>query len=377
MSRHEQKVSPAAPEPGRPATSHVQSRHEAILDLQRRAGNRAVGRLLARQVLKDPDLPPADPQGDLVFAENRITDFYEAAGLLVDLEEKVKAQAIDNYNRFKELKDPPSIAAAVFAEIFSQIVGAIPGGKFVTAGVTAGVFAMQMAKFERELDAYAIPGVSVEDERRKGPSAKTKAKVEKAYGKGKEAAGAGKAVVRAGLEAAKKRAAASAAEAAAVEAAAMQSNRISVWREARNLLMAQKKALRDKVEVAYRKGADPGKLVEFVEKQLGQLPKLDAQQQAQFERNCELALYRPKLRLATVKTETYYGSVKESEETRMRLELVGGDKPSEALLRRMAHLLEHDELAKQPLTLGAQLGAWPVYREEVKWRPAQRAGGPV
>ena len=56
-----------------------------------------------------------------------------------------------------------------------------------------------MSKLEKELDAYAIPGMSAAEEREKGPSDKTKAKVEKVYGRGKQAVDAGGAVVGAGI----------------------------------------------------------------------------------------------------------------------------------------------------------------------------------
>ena len=96
--------------------------------------------------------------------------------------------------------------------------------------------------------------MSAAEEREKGPSDKTKAKVEKVYGHGKQAVDAGKAVVAAGIEAAKQRAAASAAEAAAKEQALMQSNRIGDWRKARELARAQEKAIKDRVKQAHPAG---------------------------------------------------------------------------------------------------------------------------
>ena len=123
------------------------------------AGNRATTQLLARQGVKEEPKPaPPDPTLiDYVDALDYIDDYYEAAREVLDLEDKVRTQAITNFKAFKELKDPPSIGAAVFAEIFTQIVGAIPGGKLVTGAVTAGVFAVQMSKLEKELDAVRDP----------------------------------------------------------------------------------------------------------------------------------------------------------------------------------------------------------------------------
>ncbi len=343
------------------------------------AGNRATTQLLARQGVKEePKAAPPDPTLiDYVDALDYIDDYYEAAREVLDLEDKVRTQAITNFKAFKELKDPPSIGAAVFAEIFTQIVGAIPGGKLVTGAVTAGVFAVQMSKLEKELDQYAIPGMSAAEEREKGPSDKTKAKVEKVYGRGKQAVDAGKAVVAAGIEAAKQRAAASAAEAAAKEQALMQSNRIAEWRKARELARVQEKAIKDRVKQAIRQGADHGKLAEIVTKELGPFPEIDAATQLKLEQRFELALYRAVLNNVTTHTTRYYGGIEDSQFDSTGLELAGGGKPSAALLRQIASLLGHPHLATDHQALAAQLGLARIYRTATDRRPGQRAGGPV
>jgi len=200
-TRRAQRAAPAGPG-NRPSAA------TSLLALQRLAGNRSTAQLLQRKP-KDPEPEPAplDAHGDFAAALKHVGTYYDGVRSLLELEDKVREQAFKNFKDFGELKDPPSIAGAVFAEIFSQVVGLIPGGKLVTATVSAGVFAVQLTKLEKDLNGYAYPGVSVEDEAERGPSERTKAKVEKVYGHGKTAVEAGKAVVGAGLKAAKEKAA--------------------------------------------------------------------------------------------------------------------------------------------------------------------------
>lgn len=343
----------------------------AALALQRLAGNRATtGLILRKPQTKEAEPPALDTQGEFALALDHIQSYYSGVRSLLELEDKVRENALKNFSEFSKLRDPPSIAGAIFAEVFTQIVGLIPGGQLVTAAVTAGVFARQMAKFEKDMKEYPIPGMSVEEEREKGPSDKTKAKVEKVYGHGKTGVEAGKAVIAAGLKAAEAKAAASAAEAAAQEAAAMGGKRIADWTKATELSYVQQTALRDKVVVAYRKGAEPGKLKEFVEKATGPRPRLTAELQDKLERESELALYREILTMATVKHRLYQGNSLESESVGTHLELVAGGKPSAALLRRIAELLRLPHLAAYPDTLGMMLNAKRSYRESVDKRPA-------
>jgi len=364
-TRRAQRAAPAGPG-NRPSAA------TSLLALQRLAGNRSTAQLLQRKP-KDPEPDPAplDAHGDFAAALKHVGTYYDGVRSLLELEDKVREQAFKNFKDFGELKDPPSIAGAVFAEIFSQVVGLIPGGKLVTATVSAGVFAVQLTKLEKDLNGYAYPGVSVEDEAERGPSERTKAKVEKVYGHGKTAVEAGKAVVGAGLKAAKEKAAASAAEAAAQENAAMGGKRISKWREATELSFLQEQAITDQLELAHRKGADPGKLKELAVKQLGPRPKLTEQLQDQLEREYELALYREKLRLVTVNTTHYLGGVEDRKSTATRLELAEGGRTSLATRRRIAAVLRLWHLADYEESLGHFLGVKRTQRESQDRRPAE------
>jgi hypothetical protein len=345
----------------------------SVLAVQRMAGNRAMGQLLRKTKGEEP--PPLDVPSDLAFALKYVDDYYERVRDVLNLKNEVQQQAIENFKDFGKLKDPPSIADAVFAEIFSQVVGLIPGGKLVTATISAGVFAVQLAEMQRDLNAYPIPGMSVEDEAKKGPSEKTKAKVEKGVGHGKTAIDAGKAVVGAGVKAYEERAAASAAEAAAKENAAMHGRRISDWRKAIELAQSQEQAITDELELAARKGTDRGKLKDYVVKKLGPLPQVTAQQQDELERKYELELYRQKLTIATVTTK-YHGGYRMPDSSKTELELAGGGSPSHATLRRVADLLGYPHLAAYPLVLAQLLRVGSSSRERYEKVPGLEPSRP-
>jgi hypothetical protein len=339
----------------------------SVLAVQRMAGNRAMGQLLRK---KKEEPPPLDRrQSDLSFALKYVQDYYDGVEHVLDLKDKVQQQAIENFKEFGKLKDPPSIADAVLAEIFSQAIGLIPGGKLVTATLTAGVFAVQLAEMQRELNTYPIPGMSVEDEAKKGPSEKTKAKVEKVVGHGKTAVDAGKAVVGAGIKAAQERAAATAAEAAAKENALMQSSRISSWRSAIELAQSQEQAIVAELERAVTEGKDLGQLKAYVVKKLGPLPVASAELQNKLERQYELELYRQKLRRVTITTKYYGGGVRMRDSSEQQLELVDGGEPSGATRRRIATLLGHPHLWEYPLVLAQLLGVADASRQRYSKPP--------
>jgi len=334
----------------------------AVLAMQQMAGNRAVGRLARQGKDKAKAPPPLTADQDLAFALKYVDDYYEAVRDVLHLKNEVQQQAIENYKNFGALKDPPSIADAVLAEIFNQVVGLIPGGKLVSATLTAGVFAVQLAELQRDLEL--IPGASIEDEHKKGPSEKTKAKVEKVVGHGKQAIDSGKAIVGAGIKAAEEQAAASKAEAVAQENAAMQGRRITDWRKAVELAQKQEKAITDELELAVRKGTDSGKLKQKVINRLGPFPQLTDAKQDELERLYELELYRQKLTLVTT-THHYRGGGVSYDSDETELELVDGGTTSAATRRRIASLMRMDWVAGWPLILGNQLKVGRTGRE--KW----------
>jgi hypothetical protein len=352
--------------PGQDARSAAPPRRNlgpsAVLAMQQMAGNRAVGRLARQPKGKEKEPPPLTADQDLVFAVKYVTDYYTAVREVLGLKNEIEQQAIENYKQFGALKDPPSVTDAVLAEIFNQVVGLIPGGKLVSATLTAGVFAVQLAELQRDLEL--IPGASIEDEHRKGPSEKTKAKVEKVVGGGKQAIDSGKAIVGAGIKAAEEQAAASKAEAAAQENAAMQGRRITEWRKGLELARRQERAIVDELELAVRKGTDSGKLKQKVIQRLGPFPEVSEAKQDELERLYELQLYRQKLTLATT-THHYRGGGARFDSDETELELVDGGTTSAATRRRIAALLRMDWLAAWPLVLGHQLGVGASHRE--KW----------
>jgi hypothetical protein len=311
-----------------------------VLDLQKLAGNRATTRLIQRE--PDPKGPSARDTGDFAEALDYVNFYYDALRALIELEDKIREQALRNFKEFGELKDPPSVAGAIFAEIFKQIVGLIPGGKLVTAAVTAGVFSRELSKLEKELEwSHArIEPRQVKEARKKGPSESTKAKGEKIYGHGKSAVDAGKAVVDAGLKAAEEKAKASAAEAAAKESAVMSSKRISTWRARIELSFVQQKAIADQLKLKYKQGVDPGKLNEIVTKQLGPRPELSDALQDKLEREYELGLYRGKY--AGAKWVTTTTTINGFTTTSSGID--GGPPMSKALKRRIAELDGHPSL---------------------------------
>ena len=358
--------------PGRPAPAAGPQRPAraagsagSVLAVQQMAGNRATAQLLARQAVKT-DPPPLDAHDDLALALDYVNQYYAQVVDLIELKDKVADNAQKNAHDFGDLKDPPSISDAVVAEIFSQVVSLIPGGKLVTAAITAGVFTLELAKLEAELREYPIPGVSVEDEHKKGPSEHTKAKVEKAVGHAKDAYDKGKAVIGAGIKAAEDQAAASKAEAAAKEEAAMRGKRVGDWREAITLARTQQKAIKGSLELAARKGTDRGKLKEIVAKRLGPPPELTAKLQQELERHYELELYKRKLTIATETEYTYYNGVsgRRTAGSSTALELVDGGKPSQAMLRRIAELVGQPWMWIYPFALAGLLGIGHSSREK-------------
>jgi len=121
----------------------------------RRTGGRA------RQPAPAPVARPAPGPEEAI---DYVNDYYERARDLLLLKTMVEGQAIEDAKRFGDLKDPPSISAAVSAEIFSQVIGLIPGCRFVTAAVEGALFARELSKLKSALaktatnDVIEIPG---------------------------------------------------------------------------------------------------------------------------------------------------------------------------------------------------------------------------
>jgi hypothetical protein len=305
---------------------------------------------------------------DLTFALSYVDDYYARVHLLLELQDKIQAAAIDNYTNFGKLVDPPSIAAAVFGEIFAQALAFVPGGKLVTAALATARFGNEMAALERDL--AAAPGYYKE------PSMeKIEAETEKRGERGAKVKEAGKATIEAAKAAVEKRRAAAEAVKEAEEHAELEHVRITDWREATNNALDQKQKIKEWLETHVRAGYDSGHLKDAVVKRLGPLPEISLQLQDHLERQYELELYRNKLVLVNISTHYIGTSVTvTSEELELyagrarRLLVLGaaeGGKPSTATLRRVAELLGAPALADYPTALGRLLKVRTLRRE--KW----------
>jgi hypothetical protein len=308
------------------------------------AGNRATAQMLARAPKKKgkqagpPEMTDKQLAIDRDFALKYIDDYYEGLRDVINLKEKCQAQAITDFQKFGALKDPPSIADAVLGAIFNQVIGLIPGGKLITGAVQTGLFALELVKLQKDLHEYPIPGVSVEDTKKQGPSEATKAKAGKIVEKGKTAVDAGKAVVDAVKTTREQQEAASLAEAEAKANAELHKGRISDWTQATANARKQEQEVTDTVEKAAWSG-QRGSLKAAVMKRLGPIPTVTTDLQNKLSKEFELELYRNKLvwvHHTTVTKGGYYPGERES----YWLEIKGGGSVSVPTLDRIALLLD-------------------------------------
>jgi hypothetical protein len=318
--------------------------NEGVLALQRLAGNQAVNSLLRKPGPKTPP-PTAKPASkDLVYALDYVQDFFQGVHDVLDLKDKVEDVAIRNYSEFGKLKDPPKLSDAIIGAIFSTLVGLIPGGTIIKLGITTGLFALDMRGLRKDLEVMPIPGVSAEDEKAKGPTAKHTEKAGKIYEHGKTGYDTGKAVydaVKAQREAEK---AASEAEASAKEIAGLQHGRITHWVNAINDARAQEAKIKAWLREADDKGA--GGLEAAVHKRLGDIPAVNEAFQRGLEKEYELELYRAKYAKAKWVTTTSIDEMYGSKYVNSRIE--GADELSEATRRRIAELDGHPFMWEYP-----------------------------
>jgi hypothetical protein len=321
---------------------------EGVLALQRLAGNQAVNSLLRKPGPKTPP-PPAltDKQAsdDLAFALKYVDDFFEGVRDVLNLKDKVQDVAIRNYSEFGKLKDPPKLSDAIIGALFSSLVGLIPGGTIIKLGITTGLFALDMRALKKDLDVMPIPGVSAEDEKAKGPTAKHTEKAGKIYEHGKTGYDTGKAVydaVKAQREAEK---AASEAEASAKEIAGLQHGRITDWTKGISDARQQEAKIVEWLKGAVAKG-NRGGLEAAVKKDLGPIPEVNEAFQKQLEKEFELELYRAKYAKAKWVTTTSIDEMYGSKYVNSRME--GADDLSEATRRRIAELDGHPFMWEYP-----------------------------
>jgi hypothetical protein len=154
--------------------------------------------LVKPEVKGPPPITDKAASDDLAFALKYVDDFYEGVRDVLELKDKVRENAIRAYTDFGKLKDPPTILDAVLGSLVDSALGLIPGGSIIKAGLTAGIFALDMRALKKDLDVMPIPGVSAADEKKKGATEKHKERAGKIYDRGKTAVDAGGAAIKAG-----------------------------------------------------------------------------------------------------------------------------------------------------------------------------------
>ena len=316
-----------------------------VLQLQRLAGNRAVTSLMrapAQAPVKPAPVTDKAASDDLAFALKYVDDFYEGVRDVLELKDKVRENAIRAYTDFGKLKDPPSIADAVLGSLVDSALGLIPGGAIIKAGLTAGIFALDMRALKKDLDVMPIPGVSAEDEKKKGATAAHKERAAKYYDRGKTAVDAGAAAIKAAKDAREKQEAAAAEEATAKELAGLHSGRVTDWTRAIQDSRAQENKVTEWLRAAVAKGTRGG-LEAAVKARLGTIPEVNQQFQDAFAKSYELELYRAKYAGAKwVTTETDYWTATGTGDQTLTSSRLEGGSLSKATMRRIA------EIAGQP-----------------------------
>jgi hypothetical protein len=324
-----------------------------VLQLQQMAGNKAVTSLM-RAPKKPPKKPKVKPKpqmsdkeasDDVSLALKYVDDFYEGVRDVLKLKDDVQENAIRAYVDFGKLTDPPTLADAIFGAILSSLIGLIPGGAVIKAGLTTGLFALDMRALQKDLTVMPIPGVSADEERAKGPTAQHTGKAEKLYERGKTAYDIGGNVVGAVKDTKKKQEEAAAAESAAKEIAGLHSGRVASWAKA----ISDARRQEDQV-VLWLKGAMArgirGGLEAAVRTRLGPIPEVgdDGKLQKELEKEYELALYREKYKdakwVTTISTDEY--------STYKSSGIQGGPPLSNATKRRIADLDGHPWMWEHP-----------------------------
>jgi hypothetical protein len=279
--------------------------NDAVLALQQTAGNRATAGLLQRA--PTPLAPPKTPAPrvddaaaarDYADALKYVDDFYEGVHFAVEQVDKVREAAQDNYVAFGELKDPPSLGEAVFKALVSSVLGMVPVGALITRAYEFGLFARELGKLKVELEATPIPGYSVADAEKAGPSAATTKKAAKDVGYAKTAWDTGAKVYDAVVETLAQQRAAAAAEAKALELAGLSQQRISDWSQATALAQKEELTVTGWIQHAGPDTKLRGVMKAAVERSLGPIPIIDTAQVALLTKKYELELYRAKYKTA-------------------------------------------------------------------------------
>ena len=320
-----------------------------MLALQGLVGNAATGALLQRDKgtktktgpktgLTKPVIDDATAGRDYADALKYVDDFYEGVHLALELHDKVRLTAQVNYEKFGELKDPPSLGEEIVKALFSVVMSKIPGWDLIEKGLTVGLFASELGKLKLELDEYPIPGYSVADEERKGPSEATKGRAKKHVDHAKTGWEGATKVYDAVLDVLAKQKAAAEAEAGALQSAGLSQQRITDWAKGTGVAQKEEKVVTSWVQKA---GADKklrGGMLAAVQRRLGPVPVIDEKQVEELTKRYELELYRMKFGGAEGAAKNvstiYTGGWSDSAPTTPELRVAGG--LSKATRRRIA-----------------------------------------
>lgn len=237
--------------------------------------------------------------------------------------DKVRDQAQRNYEKYAELKDPPSLGEEIFKSLISMVMSKIPGWDLIQKGLEIGMFARELGRLKLELEETPIPGYTAEDAERAGPSAETKEKAKKRVEYGKTGLEAAKKVHETVTDVLEKQKAAEEAEAKARESAGLGQQRITDWAQAVNVAQKEKLMVREWVHQADVAKKLRGGVRAAVQERLGPIPIIDPEQTEILIKKYELELYRKKYQ-ATSQYAVVTTVVDFHKSTRKELRVAGG-----------------------------------------------------
>jgi hypothetical protein len=261
------------------------------LRLQRKAGNRAVTRLLQRDRGKDAIADDVEAWGaDHTEASTYVVQYYERIRAFLDEKEKAQAMAEGNFKSFKDLKDPPSLGLAMFKSIFRSVVGMIPGGAALLTGIEVGSFISDGTGGHDE----AAKDEKAKDGGEPAEHAEGGGKLEQAKELGMKGVEGGKEVYATFTETKAKKREAEEAEENAKLFQHLSSQRISSWADLTSRAFAEEKGVLAWLGDMQRSHKHRGGLVALVKSKLGpQLPDgVSSEISLEMARACELELFR-------------------------------------------------------------------------------------
>lgn len=350
------------------ARRHLGGLSGGLRGLQRTVGNRATAAVLQRQANKPQPKSKAPPKKaidegavgrDYTNATGYVLQFYQGVLWRLDHLDKVRDQAQRNYEKFTELKDPPSLSDEIFKSLMSMVMSKIPGWDLIQKGLEIGMFARELGRLKLELEETPIPGYTAEDAERAGPSAEIKEKAKKRIEYGKTGMEAGKKVYETVADVREKRKAAEEAEAKALESAGLGQERITDWARAVGKAQKEEKTVTEWVKKAGDDKKLRGGVEAAVQERLGPIPIMDENETKPLIERYELELYRKKYQ-AISKYAVITTIVDFRKSTEKELRVAGG--LSQVTRRRIAECAGVSRTDDE--TMARVLGIPPTYESE-------------